>query len=206
MDFTTTLLSTALSLIWFAAEQREQSPGGFRKARRIGGSLLGVPIFVLLVVLGGSARATTYAVSPTGSDGASGLLSAPWKTIGHAMSVVAADDTVNITAGTYNETPVMSRSGQSGQPINFVGVGNPIMVTSGDVFKVTGSFIILQESPSIAPITVPRRALTFRIVRGVIRPGLPAPISLLPFVFGRIWRALRPIGATRTRLTIVRYG
>ena len=141
MDFTTTLLSTALSLIWFAAEQREQSPGGFRKARRIGGSLLGVPIFLLLVVLGSSARATTYAVSPTGSDGASGLLSAPWKTIGHAMSVVAADDTVNITAGTYNETPVMSRSGQSGQPINFVGVGNPIMVTSGDVFKVTGSFI-----------------------------------------------------------------
>ena len=63
--------------------------------------------------------ATTYYVSPTGSDAAAGGVGAPWKTISHAASVAVAGDTVNVEDGTYVETVNWSHTGTSGAPITF---------------------------------------------------------------------------------------
>lgn len=61
-----------------------------------------------------------YYVSPTGSDSASGALAAPWRTIGHSISVVRPGDTVHVLPGSYNESPYCTRSGTSTAPIRFV--------------------------------------------------------------------------------------
>jgi serralysin len=56
-------------------------------------------------------------VSPTGSDGAAGTQAAPFATLGHAVTVVAAGDTVVLADGTYPEAVSMTRSGESGRYI-----------------------------------------------------------------------------------------
>src|SRR6185436_3496368 len=57
----------------------------------------------LLVVKASSAGAfaADYFVSPAGSDSATGLAGAPWKTLQKAASTVAAGDTVTVADGTY---------------------------------------------------------------------------------------------------------
>jgi hypothetical protein len=55
----------------------------------------------------------TYYVSTSGSDTSGGTLSAPWRTIQHAANTVAAGDTVQVRAGTYNEIVTMKTSGNS---------------------------------------------------------------------------------------------
>ena len=47
------------------------------------------------------ARAADYAVSPTGSDTASGLSGAPWRTIERALTTVKPGDVVTVEDGTY---------------------------------------------------------------------------------------------------------
>jgi hypothetical protein len=48
--------------------------------------------------------ASTYYVAPKGSDSAAGTEDAPWASIAHAQSTVAAGDTVYIRGGTYSIT------------------------------------------------------------------------------------------------------
>ncbi|HWZ31471.1 MAG TPA: right-handed parallel beta-helix repeat-containing protein [Bryobacteraceae bacterium] len=47
------------------------------------------------------ASAATYYVATTGSDGHSGTLSQPWKTLQHAVNMVSPGDTILVEAGTY---------------------------------------------------------------------------------------------------------
>jgi hypothetical protein len=47
------------------------------------------------------ARAADYVVSPSGSDGASGVSGAPWRTIQRALSSVRPGDVVTVEDGTY---------------------------------------------------------------------------------------------------------
>src|ERR1700710_2991899 len=69
---------------------------------------------VIIVAAAGSASAASaYYVSPTGSDSAAGTQAAPWKTIAHAQSVVAAGDTVYFRAGTYSYTAATSSCSSS---------------------------------------------------------------------------------------------
>ena len=56
----------------------------------------------LILVLAMSVHATTYYVSPTGSDAAAGSLAAPFATVQHALSTGA--DIVYLRAGTYTQT------------------------------------------------------------------------------------------------------
>jgi parallel beta-helix repeat protein len=69
-----------------------------------------------------TAHASTFHVSPAGSDSAVGSQTAPWKTIQKAASSVHAGDTVVIHAGTYTGFSV-SAHGTSSAPIAFVGDG-----------------------------------------------------------------------------------
>src|SRR5204863_2305577 len=48
-----------------------------------------------------AARAADYAVSATGSDTASGLSGAPWRTIERALTTVKPGDVVTVEDGTY---------------------------------------------------------------------------------------------------------
>jgi hypothetical protein len=57
-----------------------------------------------VVAAGNASAATTYYVSPSGSDSAAGSTSAPFKTIAKAQSVAASGDTVYFRAGTYSYT------------------------------------------------------------------------------------------------------
>jgi nitrous oxidase accessory protein NosD len=54
---------------------------------------------------------TTWYVATTGSDTTGdGTSGNPWATIQHAVNTVAADDTINVAAGTYNENVVIDKT------------------------------------------------------------------------------------------------
>jgi hypothetical protein len=55
----------------------------------------------------------TYYVSTSGNDSNVGTLAAPWRTIQKAANTVAAGDTVQVRAGTYNEIVTMKTSGNA---------------------------------------------------------------------------------------------
>src|SRR4051812_36677235 len=52
-------------------------------------------------VASSAATGKVYYVAPTGNDDAAGTQAAPWATIAHAQTVVAAGDTVYFRGGTY---------------------------------------------------------------------------------------------------------
>jgi hypothetical protein len=70
-----------------------------------GGGGLGLVFAVMLAAIGvvprPAAAASTYYVAPTGSDGASGVMAAPFATIAHAQAVAAPGDTVYFRGGTH---------------------------------------------------------------------------------------------------------
>ena len=79
-----------------------------------------IALFQVLVVCQ-PADATTYYVRKTGNDSNSGVTAASaYLTVGKAMSVAAAGDTVYIGKGTYTEKLTTSRAGTAGAKIMFV--------------------------------------------------------------------------------------
>ncbi|HEX5125733.1 MAG TPA: right-handed parallel beta-helix repeat-containing protein, partial [Rhodocyclaceae bacterium] len=78
--------------------------------------------------------ASTYYVSPSGSDSAAGSQSAPWKSIARAQTTAVGGDTVYVRGGTYSITKgvntcasetdtvnaiYLTKSGSSGSPIRY---------------------------------------------------------------------------------------
>jgi MYXO-CTERM domain-containing protein len=66
-----------------------------------------------------AARATDYVVSPTGSDTASGLAGAPWRTIQRALGSVKPGDVVTVEDGSYAGIACDGVSGTAAAPIVF---------------------------------------------------------------------------------------
>jgi hypothetical protein len=60
---------------------------------------------------------STFYVSPTGSDSASGSSGAPWRTIQKAASTLKAGQTAIVSAGNYGERVSIANSGTSANPI-----------------------------------------------------------------------------------------
>ncbi len=124
-------------------------------------SAFSTSLFVLAALgAGGTARATDYYVSPTGSDSAAGTMTAPWATLQKGASTAAAGDTVWIRGGTYAiTTPASSgaginftKSGTSSANINYFAYqgehpkfdfSNLVISTTGYTmgFVVTGSYL-----------------------------------------------------------------
>jgi hypothetical protein len=74
-------------------------------------------IFFILLAIAIPSSATTYCVSTTGSNAASGIDPNCWLTISYAVgasSATAAGDTINVKSGTYNERVVFSKQGSAG--------------------------------------------------------------------------------------------
>ncbi|MBN8525592.1 MAG: right-handed parallel beta-helix repeat-containing protein [Planctomycetes bacterium] len=105
-------------------------------------SLRQAALCCLLLVLHGLAGAQEYHVALSGSDGASGASTAPWRSIGHAAGRAAAGDTVVIHAGTYllAEQIAFANSGSAGTPITYrANSGDSVLIDGG-----TGRCLSLQ--------------------------------------------------------------
>ena len=89
-----------------------------------------------------SASAATYYVAPTGNDANSGTLASPWKTIQKAASTMVVGDTVNIRAGTYNETITMQNSGNSNNRITYQSYNNENVIIPQD-FTISKDYIVV---------------------------------------------------------------
>jgi uncharacterized repeat protein (TIGR02059 family) len=62
-------------------------------------------LIIVLFLLSTALGATTYYISPTGSDSNSGSSSSPWKTLAYACSkATVSGDIIHVNAGTYTET------------------------------------------------------------------------------------------------------
>src|SRR5258706_1044208 len=95
-----------------------------------------------------------YYVSTTGSDTNTGTNSAPFKTFAKAVSVLQAGDTLQVVAGTYNETLTLSTSGTSAAPITVIGNGailNMQGLTQNGI-TISGSYINVSRFEVIGAI------------------------------------------------------
>lgn len=78
------------------------------------------------------AQGTTYYVSPSGNDSSNGLsLATPFRTISHAVDVVNPGAVIEIRAGTYSESILITRPGASGNGIVMRAYNNePVLIKS----------------------------------------------------------------------------
>ncbi|HID38066.1 MAG TPA: T9SS type A sorting domain-containing protein [Calditrichaeota bacterium] len=76
-------------------------------------------IAVFLALYQTALLATTYYVSPDGSDSNPGTEASPWKTIQKAANTAVAGDVVYIKAGIYDESVVIANSGTADNYITF---------------------------------------------------------------------------------------
>jgi len=79
-----------------------------------------------------------YYVSPDGSDGNTGTLNAPFKTITAALNKAVAGDTVMAREGTYHEKISFPRSGTSDKRITLKAYTGEKPVIDGSTITVTG--------------------------------------------------------------------
>lgn len=73
----------------------------------------------------------TYYVSTTGSDTNTGSQAAPFKTFAKAITQAASGDTIIIRGGTYTERLVITKSGQSGNPITIKAAAGEKVIIDG---------------------------------------------------------------------------
>ncbi len=94
------------------------------------------------------AVATTYYVSPSGSDSNPGTSSAPFRTISKAASMVTAGGTVQVYAGIYYEQVTVASSGTASAPITIrAAAGQQVIVDGGMArdrgFMLNGSYLVV---------------------------------------------------------------
>lgn len=85
-------------------------------------------LIAAILLFASQAFGASYVVSTTNSaasDANPGTAMAPWKTISHATTNVAAGDTILIDSGTYYEHVNNTLSGTAGNPITYTGIRGP---------------------------------------------------------------------------------
>lgn len=99
-----------------------------------------IRVACIVFALCASARATTYYVSPSGSDAAAGTSAAvAWKTLQKAANVVQAGDTVIVLPGTYAGFNLFT-SGAPGAPITFTANGGSSTPNPNVVVNTNNTF------------------------------------------------------------------
>ncbi len=94
---------------------------------------LSAALLIIVSALGvsGDVMGTEYYVSPQGDDGATGTSSAAaFRTIGKAVEMAGAGDTVRLAPGTYDERVTLKNSGEQGAPVTIRGDGEVVWTTS----------------------------------------------------------------------------
>jgi hypothetical protein len=88
-------------------------------------------------------HASTYYVSPRGSDSNPGTESAPWRTIGKAASgVTAAGSRVVVMGGSYSEDVTLSEAGAADRPISFEAKASATVSLRS--FRVAASHVVVE--------------------------------------------------------------
>ena len=88
--------------------------------------------FVAIAILAGSASATTYYVSTSGSSGNTGTQALPWS-LAKANSTLTGGDTAIIADGSYSTQINPSQSGTAGNPITYQAQNSRmVLLTSGN--------------------------------------------------------------------------
>jgi len=108
-----------------------------------------------------SLSATTYYVSPSGSDSNPGTQTLPFLTIGHSTGVVKPGDTVIVENGIYQECPYNGISGTASAPITFEAQnqwGAVVAPTSaqqsgcsGLMWQINASYVTLEGFEVVGP-------------------------------------------------------
>lgn len=96
----------------------------------------------LFCLVSSSAVASTYYVSPTGSDANPGTAASPWQTIQMAASTMVAGDTALIADGDYPGGIVQNTNGLPGLPITFKAINPGGPVIWGDQTQAIDSFYV----------------------------------------------------------------
>ena len=100
--------------------------------------------FLPLLLLPWVCSAATYNVSTSGNDSNNGI-TAPWKTITHALGSVYPGDVITVADGTYHETPTVTASGTAGAPITIQASSSAAILytgeANGDVWHARGNWI-----------------------------------------------------------------
>lgn len=127
------------------------------KGKYIRRAVMAMSLIAAISCLASASWATTYYVSPSGSNGNNGTSSStPYQTIQQALNTVRAGDTVNIMAGTYNAGLVLMTSGTNGAPITVQSYnGASVTINSGNSRAVC----LTNSSGSINYYTI--KGLTF---------------------------------------------
>lgn len=79
---------------------------------------------------GTTTEGRTYLVAPVGSDLNDGSEPRPWRTLQHAVDTALPGDTILVAAGTYRESPTVSRGGRRAAPLTIRNAsgGRPILI------------------------------------------------------------------------------
>lgn len=88
-----------------------------------------------------NALASTYYISPTGNDSASGSFQAPWRTFSKAMTVIIPGDTLEVRGGTYAQS-INPKAGTQGLPVTIIAAQGETPIISG---SGTGSGVNLVD-------------------------------------------------------------
>lgn len=118
-----------------------------------------IKLLLLTLCVNGHSWAADYFVATDGNDSAEGTLLAPFATIGHAVGVLAAGDTLYIRGGNYHEAVVINGlHGSSSANITFTGYDNEVVILDGSVpvesLEAAGSPGWVQHSGDIYKITL----------------------------------------------------
>lgn len=118
--------------------------------------VLGASVLLIGGAWSSLAAAETYYVEPGGSDGATGLMGAPWQTLQHAADSVSAGDVVMVAAGNYAGFDV-STSGTEAQPITFSAEAGAVVDSdsagSSDGIAIDGASYVIVEGFTVEGVT-----------------------------------------------------
>jgi hypothetical protein len=110
--------------------------------------LIGNLLFILPVIHDNTVKASSifYVSATTGNNANPGTQSLPWLTISYAASNVnvVAGSTVFVMAGTYSESPTISKTGLSSAWITFKSYTTQTAIISGNLI-ITGHYIVFDS-------------------------------------------------------------
>ncbi len=141
-------------------------------------------VVVLAVGTSPSAASDYYVNGQTGSNSNQGTSSAPFRSFGRAVSLLAPGDKLIVASGRYTGPLMLTKSGTAQQPIVVIGDGRPLIETAADAIVITGSYVELSgfEAHSLgggSAIAVGKRNHHVRIADNIARDSGCGGIALL---------------------------
>ncbi|HJV66418.1 MAG TPA: hypothetical protein VJ550_11835 [Geomonas sp.] len=136
-----------------------------------------------------AAWATTWYVSPTGSNGGTGASSSPWQTLSYACSKAVSGDTIVVNAGTYTDNTTCSL--KTGVKILGAGSSQVTINTSASTYiSATNSLPVVNGGNEIAGINfvgtgtaINSGARSNQIIHDCSFSGFPTSIN----VYGKMY-------------------